>query len=394
MTKSLDPPSQHPAVLYDFLEYLARRFLHHRKDWSFLPAPLDGLSTRMIPSSYWPQALTPDGLFRLLRAAFTGVANWPNGLFRFLDACCGVTPLNDVQRLRSFQRDWLQPAWKIPSLEFLQQGYVGYLLARNLPLPFSLVKRYQHVAWFSEQTGLWSEERTAQTLGVSLERLRFVTSCGPMAKFRWPGSRANTTLFERDKVLTLNRKWRRGWSVYETSSWLGLEKKDVIELVKRGELILLENRNEDENHWVISRSSAVAYFEKVVARLDLYQGNRRDLACLGEASHESSNLGIDAVTLLQGVVDGFLRAYKRDPEVPSLGHTCFSKDSTYYLPDLCYARYGWISGYVFAREKGFFHRIVMDWVGAGLVKPQKAFGHHMYFVRQDLEELWAKSVPD
>lgn len=108
----------------------------------------------MIPSSYWSQILTPDGLFRLLRAAFTGVTNWPNGLFRFLDAFCGVTPLNDVQRLHSFQRDWFQPAWKIPSLEFLQQGYVGYLLARNLPLPFSLVKRYQHVAWFSEQTGL------------------------------------------------------------------------------------------------------------------------------------------------------------------------------------------------------------------------------------------------
>ncbi|MCU0485850.1 MAG: hypothetical protein MUC85_07020 [Anaerolineales bacterium] len=130
-----------------------------------------------------------------------------------------------MQRLRSFQRDWFQPAWKIPSLEFLQQGYVGYLLARNLPLPFSLVKRYQHVAWFSEQTGLWSEERTAEALSVSLERLRFVTSCGPMAKFRWPGSLADTTLFKRDKVLTLNRKWRRGWSVYEASSWLGLEKK-------------------------------------------------------------------------------------------------------------------------------------------------------------------------
>lgn len=187
--------------------------------------------------------------------------------------------------------------------------------------------------------------------------------------------------------MTLNRKWRRGWSVYEASSWLGLEKKDVIELVKRGELILLENRNEGENHWVISRNSADAYFEKVVARLELYQGNRRDLACLGEASHESSNLGIDAVTLLQGVVDGFLRAYRCDPEVPSLGHTCFLKDSTNYLPDLCYARYGWISGYVFAREKGFFHRIVMDWVEAGLIKPQKAFGHHMFFVRQDLEAL-------
>lgn len=32
VTKSLDPPSQHPAVLYDFLEYLARRLLYRRKD--------------------------------------------------------------------------------------------------------------------------------------------------------------------------------------------------------------------------------------------------------------------------------------------------------------------------------------------------------------------------
>ena len=387
-----DLPSQHPAVLYCFLEYLSRRLLHCQKDWPSLPAPLDGLNTLIIPSVYWSQSLTPDGMFRLLKAAFTGVTNWPNGLFQFLDAYCGDPPLNDEQRLRSFQRDWFQSAWKNPNCEFRQQGYVSYLLARNLPIPVSLAERHKDVAWFVEQTGLWSEERTAQTLGIPLEKLQSL-SYGSMTACRWPSSRESVPLFERDKVLALNRKWALGWSVPEASSWLGLDENDAIKLVKLGELLLVDNPDEDENHWVLSRQSVEGYFEKVVARLEMYRGNRRNLVCLWETIHETSELGMDPVTLLQGVVDGFLPAYKRDPEILSLGHTCFLKRSLWHLPDLCYARHGWVSGHVFAYEKGFFPRIVAAWMDAGLIKPQKAFGHHMYFVRQDLEELAAKFIP-
>ena len=392
VTEPPDLPSQHPAVLYCFLEYLSRRLLHCQKDWPYLPAPLDGLNTLVIPSVYWSQSLTPDGVFHLLKAAFTGITSWPNGLFQFLDAYCGSPPLNDEQRLHSFQRDWFQPAWKNSYFEFLQQGYVNYLLARKLPIPVSLAERYQHVEWFIEQTGLLPEERTAQTLGVSTQKLHVSSSYGSIAACRWPRSRERAPLFERDKVLALKQKWMLGWSISEASSWLGLSACDVIELVKRGILVIVHKPEANETHWVLSRQSVECFFEKVVARLELFQGNRRDLACLEEAASETACLGMDPVTLLLGVIDGYLPAFKRDPEVPSLGYTCFLRNSTWHLPDICYARRGWVSGYLFAQEKGFPHHLVFEWMESGFLKPERVFGHTRYFVRQDLEELATRYV--
>lgn len=385
-------PSQNPAVLYHFLENLSRRLLNCGKDWPSLPAPLDGLTNHIVARTRQLQTLTPDGILHLQMAAFTGLTNWPDGLFEYLDAYS--TPIHEpadrAKRLEQVRQNWFQSAWRIPEFEFVQRGLVNYLLTRNIPLPVSLAENFTKVAWFVEQTGLWSEEPTAQTLSISIQELhRF----GSVVSCRWPRCRNSTPLFERDKVLALKQKWTRGWSVPEASSWLGLDEDDVIDLVKRGELLLVDNPDEGENHWVLSRRSVEGYFKKVVTRLELYQGDQRDLARLWEAIDATSDLGINAVTLLQGVVDGFLPAYKRGPEILSLGHTCFLKDAVCYLPDLCYARYGWVSGYAFAHEKGFFPRVVAGWVDAGLIKPQRAFGHYMYFVRQDLEELAAKFIP-
>lgn len=387
-------PSQHPAVLYGFLEYLARRLLTRYKDWPALPAPLDSLAPHLFSSPAWSQTLAPEGLFPLLRAAFTGVAHWPQGLFQFLDAYCGGAPSAAQQPLRALQRDWFQAPWTQPAFGFIQQAYVGYLLSRRLPIPVSLAERHRHVAWFTEQTGLWAEEHTAQTLGVSLARWRHVSSYGPLATCRWSSSHKTTPLFESHKVLALTHTWSQGWSIFETSVWLGLETRVVIELVKQGALCLMHTPEDDENHWRISRQSANDFFEKMGARLSLHQGHRRALVCLAEAARETTWLGVDTLALLQGVREGCLPAYKRDPEIPSLGHICFLKEAVWQLPDLFYASRGWISSVVFADEKNLAPRLVEEWVTANHLKPQRIFGRHMYFLRQELEGLAAQHLLD
>lgn len=188
----------------------------------------------------------------------------------------------------------------------------------------------------------------------------------------------------------MKQKWVLGWTVSEAASWLGLCERDVIELVKRGVLAIANRPDEDEAHWLLSRPSVDGFFAEVAAKLVLYRGNRRDLVSLNEAASYTACLGMDPATLLQGVTSGFLIAYKRDPEVPSLGFTCFIENSVWHLPDLCYARRGWVAGHLFAREKGFPPRLVIEWMNAGLIKPERVFGHTRYFVRQDLEELTTK----
>lgn len=179
-------PSKPPAVLYHLLENLSRHLLNCWKEWPSLPPPLDGLADHIVAPVHRLQTMTPEGIFHLHKAAFTGVQDWPNGLFRFLDAYCGGCSLDPGKRLQPFRRDWFQPARSNPDFEFLQQGFVSYLLDRRIPLPVSWVEIYQSVSWFVEQTGLWSAERTAQILGISMLKLQHSLSYGSLASCRWP----------------------------------------------------------------------------------------------------------------------------------------------------------------------------------------------------------------
>ena len=62
-------------------------------------------------------------------------------------------------------------------------------------------------------------------------------------------------------------------------------------------MVVVHKPEANETHWVLSRQSVECFFEKVVARLELFQGNRRDLACLGgKAASETACLGMDPVT--------------------------------------------------------------------------------------------------
>ena len=391
-------PSRHPAVLYRFLENLSRRLLDCWKDWPSLPEGLDGLVGHIAAPVHQLQTLTPDGIFHLQRAAFTGIMNWPEGLFQFLDAYTGrFSPLRDpasyVMRLVQIRHSWFQPAWKTPDFEFMQQGFVNYSLKRNIPLPVALAEQFTKVPWFIEQTGLWSEEATAQTLAISVQKLRQLLPYGSVAACQWPRSRAKAPLFERDKVLLLKQQWALGWSVSDASLWLGLYSRDVLELVKRGVLTVVDRPDADEAHWVLSRQSVECFFEKIVAQLKLFQGDCHGLLCLDETISITTCMGLDCVTLLQGVADGFLPALKQETEIYSLGHIYFLEKLAWDLPDLCYAQRGWIAGHKFAREKGFSPHLVSEWMDAGLIKPEVTSGQYRYFIRQHLEQLAALHVP-
>jgi hypothetical protein len=381
-------PCQPAPVLLRLLESLSRRLLSCCQDWPDL--------TAHIPATTHPlQHLPPSQAYHLLRVAFTVLLNWPQGLFQFLDACSyhdpGQTPADRLKRLEALRRDWFQPAWRNPDFQFVQQGYVDYLLARHLPFSLSMVEQLKKVDWFVEQTGLWTEERAAQALGVSIQNLRRFFSCDSLKACLWPGLQANPAFFARDRVLALQQKWDVGWSVSEASCWLGLYRPDVVGLVKLGVLSIVEGANEEnETRWVISRASVEAFFATVANRLELFQGDRRDLASLEDTANFTTNLGIDRAALLQGVADGVFPAFKREPEIQYLGRLCFLEASLLSLPDLWYAQRGWVTGNQFARENGYSPRVVMDWVKKDLIRPEMDFGTRKYFVRQRLEQLAAK----
>jgi len=391
-------PSDHPAVLYRFLENLLWRLLVCWKDLPNLSAPLDGLDKFTTASVHYLPALAPGEIFYLCRAAFTGVMNWPDGLFQFLDAYCDSYPSNQasanrVNRLEQVRHTWFQAEWRNPDFEFMQQGFVNYTLARNIPLPVHLVEQFKKVPWFVDATGLWSEEQAAQSLDIPVSGLHRFLPYGSLEPCLWPRSRTSMPIFERDKILSLARKWDLGWSVSEASSWLGLYDPVVTDLVKRNVLVVVDRPDAEDAHCVLSCQSVENFSQKVLNRLQLFQGNHRDLVCLDEAAHITDDLGMHCVDLLLDVADGFLPAFKRYPEIDVIGYLCFLREAVWDFPDLWYARCGWVTPHDFAKQKGFSHHLIFEWMEAGLITPVKVFGHYRYFIRQELEQLAARFSP-
>ena len=256
------------------------------------------------------------------------------------------------------------------------------------------MEQLKNVAWFVEQTGLCSVERTALVLDISDQDLRQFLLRGSLNSCLWTHSRSRTPMFERDKLLTLKQNWKLGWSVQEAGTWLGIFEWEVIELVGRNVLSVVRRPDADESRWLLSRKSVEDFFEKVTNPLKLFEGNSRDILCLDRAVRYLDYLGIDRIVLLECVADGFLSGLKLEPEIHSLTRIYFLENSVLDFPDLFFARHGQVSGHAFAREKGFSTRLILDWMKAGLIKPEVNFGVHGYFMRSRLEQLAAKYVPN
>jgi hypothetical protein len=203
---------QHPsAVLYQLLYDMCRGLLACQKEWPYLPAPLDGLAEPVSVPIHRHRRLTPEQAFYLYRAAFTGILNWPQGLFQFLDAyvqrnLTTQTSSKATIRLGPLWCRWLWQAWRYSEFEFLHQCLVDYLMTRGISLPHSLHEHFQDRPWFIARTGLWSAERTAQALDISVQDLRRFLPYGPLRNCLWPDSRPSTPLFERDKVLDVKQE--------------------------------------------------------------------------------------------------------------------------------------------------------------------------------------------
>jgi hypothetical protein len=328
-----------------------------------------------------------------LRAAFPALLDWPQGLFRFLDAYSGrakpATPKpRRPNRLGSIQKDWLTSAWRAADNDFCIQTFVDYLRDRELPFSVSLVNQLKDVAWFVDKTGLWTEQRVAQTLDLPRQDLGRFCPHGPLGPCRWPLERAGAPYFDRAKVLAVHQRWQaaRGWSLSDASYWLGLPESTVLLLVARGLLTPLSGSAEPP-HCTFGRQTVIDFFDRVAARVVFPEEDVYGLIHLDEAVRYRSYRAADPATLLQAAMDGILPAYRRHPELSELSHVCFVDIQLIRLRDTLPTPLGWVSALNFAQGNNLELKTIRGWVDAGLIQPQG--GTDCYFEIQRLGELTA-----
>ena len=387
-------PDHPPAVMYRLLDGLRLSLLTCQDDWPNLPDPLAGLSEQIKQKLHPGRRMSPASSYYLYRAAFKGIGHWPQGFYQFLDAYSQRNHKTQTSRsmrgrLGTFGYNWLRKAWQGPEFEFVQQSLVDYLLTRQIPLPYTMVKRFKDIPWFIERSGLWTKEQTAQALGISAQALNRLFLYGPLGKCLWPGSRSHFRLFQREKVLAIKKQWEEGLPLKHASCWLGLGPREVVRLVELGALTV-ERGLDSENSvdWILNKPSVIAFFETVVSQLRLYQGDPYDLVSLHSAVRSMAWVGIDSMTLLKCVADGILPGYKLKSSLQSLSFVYFLDSMVgWSFPDVIYAERGWIRDRNFAKWRGIEIQVISTWVDSGLIEPAATFGPTRYFDLQSLERV-------
>lgn len=390
-------PNHPPNILYHFLDKLRQILIECQDDWSNLPEPLADLSKQIPERSDATKRMSPRDAYYLYRAAFRGILDWPQGLDAFLHAYSQRNPKSQASsrlniRLGTFWR-WSQRDWLDPEFEFVQQGLVHHLMSRDIPFPQSMLQCYKDVSWFIEQTDLWTQERTMQTLGISIQVLRRFLPDGPLGQCLWLGGTPRQPMFKRETVLSVKRQWETGLPLKHACYWLGLLESQVVELVQLGSLTVECGLDSpDYADWVLHWQSVEAFFEAVAGQLTQYQGLPHEIASLNQIVYWTSHAGIDGATLLKSVADGILTGYKREPTIHSLANVCFLEAKPFALAETIYAQRGWISTCTFAQKTGIDTQVVEEWVSAGLIEPVAKFVYDKLFERQEIEQLAAEHL--
>ena len=387
-------PAQPPRVLYQLLQLLARELLVGKSEWANLPRPLNGLANSIAAAIDRHRRLTPEQAYFLYRSAFAGLVDWPEGFDRWLDAYSGWeasgTQSPRLKCLTRLQHDCLRSDWSATPLALVQGELLNYVLKRDLPLAPSVVKHLKEVPWFIEQTGLWTEEHTAQCLELPVAELRRFYPHGSLADCYWSRSQPHAPRFQQAAVLAVKHRWATGWSLKDAASWLGLQPADVLRLTELGLLSMTGEWQGDADQGLFDRQAVKAFFEQVCARLEPYPESRRDLLLLTPALYEVSDRGVDIAVLLQCVLTGLVTAYHHEPGIEALYRIYFIQSSLFGLPDRLYATRGWISGDHFAYEYDFAPYLIREWLAAGQIEATISFGRWHYFDHQQLKELAAR----
>lgn len=380
-------PEQSPRVLYRVIDGLRQAIIALGDPmWPFLHK-VDGMPLE-ITLGPEKQTLTPYESYCLYATAYKGLVNWPHGFYELLRAYkmqrLGDQPIHAGPKfdLGNLYTQWLQDYWQHPAFAFVQDAFEKYF-ATNYWLSSPVIRTgvYQRNLGAARELMTINIAEAARIMGITPHWIELLISAGRLTSYTTPNAR-HLKFVNKTEVLELRKQWSEYLTRSEAAVWLGVTEKMIIDMVKM-ELLQAEFQPPDGfPRWLFSKTSIVMLLESISKHIQdffIQEKGERQLIGLTAAAQFVFVAGLNAVSILQQVVQGKLCAYKVHDGKLHLGSLLFARHDLVQLTENVRAENGWICREEARRLLGVKDGTLARWVKVGLITPCATYGHVQYF---------------
>lgn len=199
----------------------------------------------------------------------------------------------------------------------------------------------------------------------------------------------------KTEVLDLCDQWNESIIRSEAALWLGVTEEMITNMVKAG-LLQAEFRPSDGfPRWLFSKSSIIRLLENLAEHVRCSSAQEHTeslLISLTEASRLVFIVGLDAVSILQRVIEGKLQAYKTEEDKLSLISLLFRRADIQQCIEAVKAEKGWISREETTKLLGVKDNTLTRWVKFGLLTPSIIHKHVQFFDKVVINQFIAEHI--
>jgi len=393
-------PEQSPRVLYRIVDGLRQAIMALGDPmWPYLHK-VDGMPLKLTLRQE-KQTLTPYESYCLYATACKGLVDWPLGFYEFLRAYKtqrkGDQPIHGGPKvdLGNIYTQWLQDYWQRPAFAFVQEAFEKYF-ANNYWLSSPVIRTtvYQSNTCAEREFAHINIAEAARIMGITPRWIELLIGAGRLSSYMTTDA-DRLKFVNKTEVLELRNQWSEYITRSEAAVWLGVTEKMITNMVNVDLLQAEFHPADGFPRWLFSKSEIVKLLENIskhVRSLSTQEEAEWRLISLTEASRLVFVVGLDAVCILQRVVEGKLCVYRaKDNKLP-LGSLLFARANLQqYIEDMK-AENGWISREEVRRLLGVKDGTLTRWVKVGLLSPVATCGHVQYFGKPTINQFIADHI--
>jgi hypothetical protein len=390
--------AQSPRVLYRVMDGLQQVIrAQANSEWTYLHT-VNGTSFTFNQER---RILTPYESYCLYTTAFKGLINWPNGFYNFLQAYQGQMPANrsayggPKANLGNLYTQWLQGYWQYPAFDFVQKAFEEYFI-RTYHLSSSVARSSlcQSNPNIVNELKYINFAEAARITGTTPRLIEIQASAGRLASYT-SDDNSKYKYVSRVEVQEICRRWNEGIERSEAAKWLGVTEKMIVDMVNIGLLPAEHSPSDGFPRWMFAKSALIELLDKASERVRLItlgEEHHNQLIDLTGASRLVFVVGLDAVHIIQWVIEGKLCAYNEAKNEYHLGTLLFAHADLQQRIEDVKSENDWISREEATKLLEVKDATLARWVKIGLLSPSTVCGHVQYFSRSVVNQFIADHI--